>query len=48
MGIFGKIKAVWDRMLGRKDIEQIYNVEYNRSPEMVTAIEKYKDMRSGL
>lgn len=48
MGIFGKIKAVWDRMLGRKDIEQIYNVEYNRSPEMVAAIEKYKDMRSGL
>lgn len=48
MGIFGKIKAVWDRMLGRKDIEQIYNVEYNRSPEMVAAIDKYKDMRSGL
>ena len=48
MKIIDAIKAVWNKMIGKNDIKRIWGIESGRSSEMDTAIQLYKNMRSGI
>ena len=48
MKIIDAIKAVWNKMIGKNDVKRIWGIENGRSSEMDTAIQLYKNMRSGI
>lgn len=48
MKIIDTIKAVWNKMIGKNDVKRIWGIDSGRSSEMDTAIQLYKNMRSGI